>query len=142
MNDQDDRTIDRRSFLFGSFAALGIGAAATLAGATADDAESTDPSVPSSELVEVNASTYDMTAGMCSIDLLVDVGDSERVVIQNELPGGSDRTVENTGERILTTVVPWDSEVLIYAVDLEAGTSAPLKRYHISEDCTLSEVDE
>ena len=139
--EDSDGGIERRSFALGSLSTLGvIGGLATIAAATDGDEETERP-VPSSELVEAEASVYDETAGMCGVDLLVDVADSERVVIQNELPGGSGRTVQNTGERVLTTIVPWDSTILIYAVGLEANTSKVLKEYHISEECTLSEVD-
>jgi len=97
------------------------------------------PSAPSSKLLSADGSVYDDYADMCAIDLVVDVADSEQVVIQNELPGDSDRTVQNTGNRSLRTVVPADSDVLIYAVDLDANTSKRLKAYHLSDSCTLSE---
>ena len=135
--------IDRRgaTIVLGTLVGLGLVGTLLVTGAVTDDGAGSEPSVPSSEVLDAEPRTYDMTAGMCAIDLRVDVGDSERVVIQNELAGGSDRTVENTGERILSTVVPSDSEVLIYAVDLEENTSAVLERFHVTEDCSLTEVE-
>lgn len=130
--------LDRRAFAVGALGVgLGIATATVARGGTGAGSEG-----PSSELVDAGARTYDATAGMCAVDLLVDVASSERVVVQNEVAGDSDRTVQNTGERGFATIVPSDSEVLVYAVDLGEGTSAVLERYHVTEDCSLREVDD
>jgi hypothetical protein len=139
-SDQESGGVDRRSFVSGALATLGIvGGIATIATAREDDEESDRPA-PSSNLLKAEAEVSDFQKKFCSIHLLVDVGASERVVIQNDMDGDTDRTVQNSGERILTTTVPVDSTVLIYAVDLDANTSKTLKTYRVSEDCTLSEV--
>lgn len=153
---QHTEGLSRRSFAFGAVTGSIVGGALaglyvdlnrTIEDGAEEIAEGAIPPLDtrsgiSSQLLDVDPNSYDMTAGMCEISLLVEVADSERVVIQNEVAGDSDRTVENTGERFLSTIVPSDSEVLIYAVDLEAGTSAVLERYHISEDCSLTEVED
>jgi len=140
-SDRPGDGLTRRNLMFGSLATLGVvGGFATIGVVTDDRSESVGP-VPSSELVSAEASVYDERAGMCGIDLVVDVAESEHVVIQNDMDGGTDRTVQNSGERLLRTVVPSDSSVLIYAVDLDANTSKTLARYRVSEECTLSEVD-
>lgn len=97
---------------------------------------------PSSELVDAAGREYDETSAMCAVDLRVKVAPSEHIVIQNEFPGDSDRTVENTGERVLTTHAREDSRVLIYAVDLESNTSGVLERYHVTDECSLTEVED
>ena len=135
----DKEEIDRRGIILASLGCLGlVGALATL-GVVTDGGGTTDDTLTESELVDAGSSTFDATAGMCGVDLLVDVAPSERVVVQNAVAGDSDRTVENTGERVFTTFVPSDSEVLIYAVDLDGGTSGVLERLHVGEDCSLSE---
>jgi non-canonical (house-cleaning) NTP pyrophosphatase len=88
-------------------------------------------------VVAADARVYDTHANVCAIDLVVAVAPSDRVVIENELPGGSDRTVDGDGKRALTTVVPAASDVLIYAVNLEAGISNRLQKYRVTEDCGL-----
>jgi hypothetical protein len=125
--------ISRRSVV------LGLGIAALYGFATFSSWSNDQPS-PSSSLVSTNATVYDEYADICGIDLVVNVAPSERVVIENDLPGGSDRTVQNSGQRFLKTVVPADSTVLIYAVNLNENTSKRLKSYRITNDCTLSEV--
>ena len=136
-SEEDAVGVNRRSYAVGALGVvLGIATATIAPGSEGDR-----PEPPSSELVDSGTRTYDATAGMCAVDLLVDVAPSERVVVQNEVAGDSDRTVENTGERGFATIVPTDSEVLVYAVDLDAGTSAILERFHVGEDCSLSEVE-
>ena len=103
-------------------------------GAWSDRAADKHPT-PASEVSSAESGVYDRAAGMCAIDLVVDVAPGDRVVIENELPVGNGRTVENAGQRYLTAVVPADSTVLIYAVNLEANTSKTLKAHHVSEDC-------
>lgn len=156
MTDQHGNGFSRRSFAFGAVTGSIVGGA--LAGLyvdlnkTIEDGaeEIAEGAVPpldtrsgiSSELVEAEASRRDMTTSICELALRLDVADSERVVIQNDFAGDSDRTVENSGERILSTNARSDSEVLIYAVDLDENTSAVLERFHVTEDCSLTEVED
>lgn len=136
-DEQDAVGVNRRSYAVGALGVvLGIATATIAPGSEGDT-----PELPSSELIDSGTRSYDATAGMCAVDLLVDVAPSERVVVQNEVAGDSDRTVENTGERAFATIVPIDSEVLVYAVDLDAGTSTVLERFHVDGDCSLSEVE-
>jgi len=94
-----------------------------------------------SEVTAVSARVYDAAGDWCALDLTVTVAPGERIVIEGANVGGSDRTVSDAGERGLTAVVPADSDVLLYAVDLDAETSTRLREYHISEDCTIKNTD-
>lgn len=91
-----------------------------------------------SDVTAVSARVYDAAGDWCALDLTVTVAPGERIVIEDENVGGSDRTVSDAGRKMLTAVVPADSDVLLYAVDLDAGTSRRLREHHITEDCTLT----
>lgn len=108
-------------------------------GASATSTAKASP-VPSSELVAADGSVFDDRADVCAIDLVVDVAPSERVVIQNEFPGGGDRTVENNGKRTLQAFAPANSTVLIYAVNLDENTSKRLATYNVTDDCALEDA--
>ena len=141
------RDLDPRSIVVGAVitASLVAGTIAlgTVMGAGAWSERGVDKhTTPASEVRSAEAGVYDRAAGMCAIDLVVDVAPGDRVVIENELTVGNGRTVENAGQRYLTAVVPAESRVLIYAVNLEANASKTLETYRVTDECTLREASD
>lgn len=128
--------LDRRSFVSGALSTLGIvgGIAAV---ATGTDEEKSDRPLPSSEIVSAESVVYDDYADMCAIAFVVDVTEGERIVFENEMDGSTDSVVDANGKRMLKEVIPKDSALQVYAVNLAAHTSSRLKTYRLNDECGL-----
>ena len=90
---------------------------------------------PDSTVADVETSMYDARAGMCRVELVVDVAPGEWVGVHDGAAIGTDRTVRTPGVRSLVAVAPADATVVLYAVALEAGRAGQLRVFELDSDC-------
>ena len=90
---------------------------------------------PASSVADVETGVYDARAGMCRVELVVDVASGEWVGVHDGAAIGADRTVRTAGVRSLVAVAPADATVVLYAVALEAGRAGQLRELELNSDC-------